>query len=225
MAETVADPPQDGRRLTSVLDLFPAGNPERSVLVYGPAMSGKRELGFELLAATEESDMRVYVMTTERARDGRAALAAATNPAVSETTTIIDCLADEDGDRTIAVDSPGDLLGISAAIARLYDGADRRDRVGSRLLVDDLSTLLFHADTDAVTRFLHPVVRKVEASGGLFVATLATDGLDAAAYRAVLGLFESRIEVRTDGEHASACRLDGEDTWYQFDPVPEGRLG
>lgn len=208
---------ENGRRLTSVTSLFPAGSPEQSVLVYGPAMSGKRALGFELLAATEASDMRVYVTTTERAATGRDALATATSPAVSETTTVIDCLAAEDSEGTIAVESPGDLLGISAAVASVYDEARRRDQVGSRLLIDDLSTLLLYAGVDAVTRFLHPVIGKVEDSGGLLVATLGTDGLDPETRRAILGLFESRIQVRTDAEHGPACRLDSEDTWYQFD--------
>ncbi|MEF8815057.1 MAG: hypothetical protein V5A55_14775 [Halovenus sp.] len=212
---------ENGQRLTSVTSLFPAGNPGESVLVYGPTMSGKRTLGFELLAATEASDMRVYVTTNERASKGRAALATATSPAVSETTTVIDCLAAEDSEGTIAVESPGDLLGISAAVSTVYDGARRRDRVGSRLLIDDVSTLLLHAGIDAVTRFLHPVIGKVEDSGGLLVATLGTDGLDPATRRAILGLFESRIEVRNHGEHGPACRLDSEDTWYQFDPLLE----
>jgi len=225
MAETVAEPSQetgDRDRPASVTELFPAGGPEQSVLVYGPAMSGKRTLGLGLLAATEESDMRVYVTTTEPADRARTALATATSPAVSATTTIVDCLAEEGDDRTIAVGSPGNLLGISAAIARVYDDADRKDRVGSRLLVDDLSTLLLHTDIGAVTRFLHPVIGKVEDSGGLLVATLGTGGLEPAQRRAILGLFESRIEVRADGGRGHVCRLDGGDTWYQFDSLLEG---
>lgn len=212
----------NSRTLTSVSELFPAGKPDGSVLVYGPAMSGKRRLGLELLAATEESDMRVYISPTEDASQVRNALAAATNRRVSESALVIGCHGDERAERTATVDSPGDLLGIAGEIARVYADAERQERVGSRLFIDDLSTLLLHTDVEAVTRFLHPVIRKVESSGGILVATLGTDGLEQAERQAILGLFDDRIEVRTEGNQSASCRLDSSETWYRFDPLPEG---
>jgi hypothetical protein len=212
----VSESAQEGES-RSVVEQFPYDKITDSVLIYGPAMSGQRRLGLELLAATgDETGQQVYITTKDRAWRARKALESVV--ADSQAPVIIDCLATEsDDDRTIPVGSPANLLEIADALATLYDDLDRSERVGSRVLFDNLTTMLLHTNLELVTRFLHPIVRYVEEQGGILIATLDTDGISAVEQRTILGLFDEHITVRTTENHGREYSIDGDQAWHQFE--------
>jgi KaiC/GvpD/RAD55 family RecA-like ATPase len=203
-----------------VVERFPHEEITDSVLIYGPAMSGQRRLGVELLARGDETGQQIYVTTTERAWRARNVLGSVT--ANSDGTVIVDCLTTEaESDRTIPIGSPANLFEIADALATLYSDLDRSEQVGSRVLIDNLATMLLHTNIERLTRFLHPVIRHVEEHGGIVIATLDTDGVSAAERQTILGLFDQHIAVRTTERHGHEYSVDDAKTWHQFEPPRE----
>ncbi len=213
----------------TVLDvLSPTGWDWGSVLVEGPAMAGKQALAVTLLTTARQAGGQPLAVTTADTADQ---LRTAYHDAGGEATdnlAVVNCLlgSDEiDDDWTRTVGSPGDFTGIAMAVSEVFDGISPQRRAGARVLVDNLATSLLYSDLEPTYRFVHALVGRVTDSDGVVIATLDTDGIETATHRALVGLFDTVIEVRqTDG--AAEFRVTGApdvtDEWHR---VPNGGVG
>ena len=193
-----------------------------SVLIMGPAISGKQSLGVELLAtATSAGGQPIAITTADTAEQMRTAYQSVGGEA-TDNLAVIDCLPgtdDSTGDEwTRAIGSPGDFTGIAMAISDVFGSISDNRRRGARVLVDNLATSLVYTDIEPLYRFLHALIGRVTDSGGAVVATLDTDGTDDADQQALVGLFETVVEVRRVDD-ASEFRIVGRedvpDTWFR----------
>lgn len=195
------------------------------VLVCGPAMSGKSRIALELLvAAVVETEGRpFYITTTGSATDARARLDARTPESASlPRPAVVACDGSPETDEfTRSVEAPGNLAGIATALTGMYDESRRSRRLGSRVLVDNLSALLAAADLEPVYRFVHALTARVEESGGQTIATLDTDGLAGGERPALMGLFDTVVEVRHRDGADPEYRLHDEDGWHGYAPPEE----
>jgi len=190
------------------------------VLLYGPAMSGKGEMGLELLVATvaETGGRPFYVSTSGSAPQARARLDARTPEGLELARPgIVGCGGGRvrGGEFTRGVGAPGDLTGIAAALSEMFEDSRRSDRLGSCVLVDSVSELLVAADLQPVCKLLHVLSTRVEAAGGTTVATLDTDGLTGPDRPALTGLFDTVVRVRRH-EGRSQYRLHADGDWHGY---------
>ncbi len=175
-----------------------------ALLVSGPAMSGKRDLLIDLLAAERsDGDERATVGVTTRLsatafeRDFVAAGGTAAELSV------VDYVSRQSGFSRVTecarrrhVSGPGDLTGIGIGVSELLRGAKRRDArpwVG----MHSLSTMTMYASVDRVFRALHVLAGQVRALDGVLVAALEGrgDGPDE-AFGALSQPFDGRLDVR-----------------------------
>ncbi len=210
--------------VTSVTERVPPTD-AGDVLVCGPAMSGKTGMALELLvAAVVETEGRPFYITTAGSATGaRARLDARTPERASlPRPAVIACDGDPTGDEfTRAVDTPGNLTGIASALTEMYDASRRSRRLGSRVLVDNVTALLVATDLEPVYRFMHALTARVADAGGQTIATLDTDGLAGGERPALTGLFDTVVEVRHPDGSDPEYRLHDGDGWHGYLPREE----
>jgi hypothetical protein len=180
-----------------------AVDPGTALLVSGPAMSGKRALVIDLLAAERPAGERATVAVTTR----RSAAAFERDYVAAGGTTdelsVVDCVTRlggfervADGPRRRYVSDPGDLTGVGIGTTELLRAADARGAT-PWLGVHSLSTMAMYATVDRVFRFLHVLAGRVRALGGVLVA--AVEGAGDADDRTLDVLsqpFDGRLDVR-----------------------------
>ncbi|MFB6159626.1 MAG: hypothetical protein ABEJ61_00430 [Haloferacaceae archaeon] len=208
-------------------------DPGTAVLVAGPAMCGKRELALDLLAADDRTDAATVFVTTRRAAPDVARGYEAAGGRV-ESLAVVDCVTRLGGFRRVTdttdrryVADPGDLTGTGIAVTEFLRQFDRESRT-PWLGVHSLSTMLMYADVRRTFRFLHVLVGRVRATGGVAVATLETATVDDRERDVIGQPFDARIEVRegVDGREVRArgaavaprewTRLPGPDEFGAF---------
>jgi hypothetical protein len=198
---------------------------ERTVVVHGPAMTGKRALAVGLLVddVVETDGRAFYVSTSDTAESARGSVLARVPEGVDiRDPVVVDATraggpgdSDYETGTTFRVDAPGDVTGIGLTLSKLYDGRPRSERLGSRVLVDNAAAMLLGSDVETVCRFVHALGRFVTDAGGGLIVTLDTDGLSAAERRQILSLFDTTVEVRKGGD--PAFRVDSAEDWHPFD--------
>jgi hypothetical protein len=190
------------------------------VLVCGPAMSGKTQMALELLvAAVVETEGRPFYLTTSgSATDARARLDARTPEGGSlPRPAVVACDGGPELDEfTRSVDTPGDLTGLATALTEMYDASRRSRRLGSRVLVDNVTALLVATDLEPVYRFMHALTVRVAEAGGQTIATLDTDGLAGGERPALTGLFDTVVEVRHPDGSDPEYRLHDSGDWHGY---------
>ncbi|WP_340100772.1 DUF7504 family protein [Salinibaculum salinum] len=211
--------PQDEATLPEVLSPDPDWS---SVLISGPAMTGKQSLGVELLAtANSAGGQPIAITTADTAEQVRTAYRTAGGEA-TDNLAVIDCLPGSEGSGddawTRAIGSPGDFTGIAMAVSDVFESVSDNRQAGARVLVDNLATSLVYTDIEPLYRFLHALVGRVTANGGAVIATLDTDGTGDAERQALVGLFDTVVEVRR-ADDATEFRVVGRedvpDHWYR----------
>jgi KaiC/GvpD/RAD55 family RecA-like ATPase len=212
--------PQDEATLSEVLSPDPDWG---SVLISGPAMTGKQSLGVELLAtANSAGGQPIAITAADTAEQMRTAYLTAGGEA-TDNLAVIDCLpgTDESGTDawTRSIGSPGDFTGIAMAVSDVFKNISENRQSGARVLVDNLATSLVYTDIKPLYRFLHALVGRVTANGGAVIATLDTDGTGDAERQALVGLFDTVVEVRR-ADDATKFRVVGRedvpDHWHYY---------
>jgi hypothetical protein len=198
--------------------------PGETVLLAGPALTGKRQLLFDLLG--ESADQSAILVSTKRdAGRFRREFSAGVTDGEDWDTRVVDCVSKgrnfrdvRDDDGTKYVSSPGDLTGIGIAASgfmREFYHADREARVG----LHTLSTLLMYSDLQRVFQFSHVMTGRMEASGFAGVFTLDTTTRTSEAVDVLKGMFDAFVEVR-DTEDIPQLRVRGSDLgprrWTSF---------
>lgn len=200
-------------------------DPGTNLLIAGQAVTGKRELSLELLAAGhEDGDGMLFIMTSESAvvviedLDRR-------HPTLDRKRIgVIDCLGNKNQTiedvATKSLSSPRDLTGISTAAAKLLQ--DFSDQGVSRVRhgLISVSTLLEYLDLDTVFKFLHIYTRRINDTQGLGIFTIDSTAHDPQMINTLTSEFDGVIELRQADTGGREMRIQGladiADTWCTF---------
>ncbi|MFC7250369.1 RAD55 family ATPase [Halomicroarcula sp. GCM10025324] len=216
--------------LSSVLDFEELRDvrPGSSILLSGPAMSGKQRLAYDILM--------------DGARDGEGAVVVSTNdsaPAIAEEFQtgvpdladsqlgIVDCRGEggteadaPDGTFVHKVSSPGDLTGIGIGITKALEGLHTSGRTSGRLALVSLSTMLTYTDKKTVFKFCHVLSSRLDTADYVGVFTIDSGAHDTQTLQVIKQAFDGLIEVReaeAGGREARVLGLASEPTaWKQL---------
>lgn len=181
------------------VEALPAGT---NVLITGPAMVGKRELAFQLLAAGHEEGEGVLCVTTSASASSMLDEFERRVPTLDrDRVAIVDCSGGDSQDaiREIAterVSSPGDLTGISISTAKLVRRFSDLDVSEIRHGLVSVSTLIQYIDLNTVFKFLHIYTSRIEDTGGLGIFTLDSTSHDPKTVNTITSEFDCVIELR-----------------------------
>jgi len=183
----------------------------KSVLVRGPAMSGKYDLLLRLLGSL--ADCSIFVSTSRQSRGAREDFAAYGDP---DCFGVVDCAsrvqgqANGGGELVRYASSPKNLTEVGVKFTDLVDQFqdDGVEHVAVGLY--SLSELLMYSDTEQVYQFLRVLLAE---AGGMGWPTVAVIDDDAAGEQAVSTLtqpFDAVITTRRDDDGRSFRYRDAE---------------
>lgn len=199
-------------------------DPGTSVLLAGPAMTGKRRLMFALVGGSRD-EAAILVGTKHDADRFRRDFTDALPEPAGWDVRVIDCVTKGRGMRRVSdsettkyVTNAGDLTGIGIATSgfmREFYHADVEARFG----LHSLSTLLMYADLQRVFQFSHVMTGRMSTSGISGVFSLDTTSRDSESLDVLKGLFDTLVEVR-DTDDGPEVRVRGGDfgprQWMPF---------
>lgn len=178
-----------------------------SLLIAGPAMSGKQALALDLLAAgLDLDDGLLIISTSDGARSCLDDLERRVPSFDPDQVGVIDCSGSSQQAvireaATESVSSPGDLTGISIGTAKLMQRFTNREISQVRHGLVSVSTLLQYLDLDTVFKFLHIYTQRIDDTEGLGIFTVDNAAHDPQVVNTITSEFDGVIELReTDGE-------------------------
>ncbi|MEF8776315.1 MAG: hypothetical protein V5A43_07410 [Haloarculaceae archaeon] len=226
MAETT-DPMYD---LSGVLDVEDMASVEagRSLLVTGPAMSGKEAFVLDALGdGLTAGETAIAVTTDSPVSTVIAGLEARVEDIDHRRVGVIDCRADSESAGAEAdsegyvhhVRAPSDLTGIGIGITngfeRFSDKGYDRGRVG----LTSLSTMLTYTDRRTVFKFCHVLSSRLDNSEYVGLFTIDDTAHDDQTMGVLKQAFDGMIEIRADDDLREA-RVRGlgpePSDWVQF---------
>lgn len=194
-----------------ITDVLPVGTaselpPGTSLLIAGPAMSGKQSLALDLLAAELDWDKGLLVISTRKNAEACIDELERREPMLDRAQVgVVDCSGSSQQQALQAVatqhvSSPGDLTGISIGTAKLMQRFAERDISHVRHGLVSVSTLLQYLGLDTVFKFLHIYTQRIDDTGGLGVFTLDNVAHDPQTVNTITGEFDVVIELsETEG--------------------------
>lgn len=198
---------ESGVRLETLLPPATLREERAHVLIVGPALSGKLDVGLELLAAVAQDGDAICVSTTDHVDQIQAAYDEAGGAV--DALGVVDATAGVTNrqEGVFSVSTPGDLTGIGVAIAQ---ASDATDDPAPPVLLDSLSALLMYNDADTVYQFAESVRTQTRSGAGVTISTLNTDALDDPDRNRLLGLASVVVEMRIteDGRREFQLRDD-----------------
>ena len=182
-------------------------DPGSNVLLAGAPLTGKRELGLDVLAeGTRDGEGAIMVTTKDSAdrlldRFGRRVSYEGKPVAVVDTVTHQHGVGDELGEGVKYTSSPVDLTGIGIKFSEfLEEFSKERGLERNRVLFHSLSTLLMYTDLQTVFRFLHVFTGRVQSVDGLGLYCIDSTAHDDRTMNTLKQLFDGVVETREDGE-------------------------
>jgi len=212
--------------LTSVLefDALSQVRPGSSILISGPAMSGKQRLAYDILAdGMDGGDGAVVVTTGDGAGDVVEEFRSLVPDMDDAQLGVIDCRGDG-GDQEVGnahvhhVSSPGDLTGIGIGITKALEGLHNAGNDRGRLALISLSTMLTYTDKKTVFKFCHVLSSRLDSAGYIGVFTIDSGAHDDQTLQVIKQAFDGMIDVRDaegGGREARVLGLAGEPTDWQ----------
>ncbi|AWB26251.1 DUF7504 family protein [Halococcoides cellulosivorans] len=198
---------ESGVRLETLLSPATLREKRSHVLIVGPALSGKLDVGLELLAAVAQDGDAISVSTTDPADQVQAEYDAAGGAV--DALSVVDATAGvtNRSEEVYSVSTPGDLTGIGIAIAQATDAVEDP---APPVLIDSLSALLMYNDAETVYQFAESVRTQTRGGAGVTISTLNTDALDDPDRNRLLGLASVVVETRIteDGRREFQVRDD-----------------
>jgi len=196
----------------SVTDVLPVDfddiDPGMNILISGPAMSGKRQLAFDLLAPdAATADPIVVVTTDDPASRIRTQFEDRGVRLDASAFRVVDASGapGEDDPEVHRVNSPADLTGMGVAFTKAVDEMGTPDRL--RLGFVSISTLLQYVDAERAFSFLHVLSRRTSAAGYLGVYTIDPTTHEDRFVNVVTSIFDAAIELREeDGDRQVRVR-------------------
>lgn len=200
-----------------VSDVLPVSNLDAgtSILVSGPARSGKTHLGTRILASASQNGEGALVITT----DGNADRILETyrdeggGDGGDGSLHFVDCSgsgvappSDLPSDRFETVSSPRDMTGVGVAFEKYSKKVGERVD-GTRVMYDSLTTLLQYVDRQRAYRFLDVLTGRFSAEGNLSVFTVDGGTIDDKTSHMFMHEFDIEIRLRVeDGTHELSVR-------------------
>jgi KaiC/GvpD/RAD55 family RecA-like ATPase len=191
--------------LTNVLDIeaLEGVRPGSNILISGPAMTGKDDLAYDILAdGTQQGQGAVIVSTGDRADNVIANFRDRTGSDAIRLG-VVDCVSDGSGNGTPGdgvyvhhVSSPGDLTGIGIGITKALEGLHESGADQGRLALSSLSTMLTYTDRKTVFKFCHVLSSRLDAAGYLGMFTIDSAAHDEQTLQVIKQAFDGMIEVR-----------------------------
>ncbi|MFB6224222.1 MAG: RAD55 family ATPase [Haloarcula sp.] len=214
--------------LTSVLafDALSEVRPGSSILISGPAMSGKERLAYDILADGMRDDDGGVVVTTGDGAGNVVEEFRSLVPDIDESQFgVIDCRGDGSNDvDTVGdayihhVSSPGDLTGIGIGITKALEGLHNAGNERGRLALVSLSTMLTYTDKKTVFKFCHVLSSRLDSAGYIGMFTIDSGAHDDQTLQVIKQAFDGMIDVRDaegGGREARVLGLAGEPTDWQ----------
>jgi KaiC/GvpD/RAD55 family RecA-like ATPase len=214
--------------LTSVLefDALSEVRPGSSILISGPAMSGKERLAYDVLADGLRRGNGAVVVTTG---DGAGSVVEEFRSLVPDLDDsqlgVIDCRGEGGTDEAAIgnahahhVSSPGDLTGIGIGITKALEGLHNAGNEQGRLALVSLSTMLTYTDKKTVFKFCHVLSSRLDSAGYIGVFTIDSGAHDDQTLQVIKQAFDGMIDVRDaegGGREARVLGLAGEPTDWQ----------
>ena len=177
-----------------------------NVLVVGPAMSGKRELAYDILGHGADTGAGTIVVSNQ---DSAERILQMYGPRIDRddgTLGIIDCVTKHQGQGTISdsdriryASSPADMTGIGIKFTELIEefyaerGIER-----NVVLFDSVTTLLMYSDLETVFRFLHVFTSRVGNADAMGLFLLQEDAHDERVMGTLNQLFDGVIRTNAD---------------------------
>ncbi|MEF8782923.1 MAG: hypothetical protein V5A39_07975 [Haloarculaceae archaeon] len=197
--------------IADVIDVEEASSirPGSSILVTGPAMTGKKDLLFEVLAdGARDGEGVVAVTTGDRAEVVVDDIESRAPDADGHQFGVIDCRS-ESGREEVELDSgayihrvssPGDMTGIGIGITKCFDRLHDVGIDGGRLALASLSTMLTYSDQQTVFKFCHVLSSRIDSAEFLGVFTIDASAHDEQTLQVIKQAFDGVVEIReSDG--------------------------
>ncbi|WP_248897094.1 RAD55 family ATPase [Haloplanus halobius] len=200
-------------------DLGPPLNAEvdegTNLLLSGPALTGKKELAFDILTTGVRNDEGAIVVSNT---DGAKRVFEAFSERIDyedRPLAVVDCVTRQQGVSDIRDDprirytsSPVDMTGVGIKFSELLqEFYEERGIERNRVFLDSLSTLLMYSDLQTVFRFLHVFTGRVQSVDGLGLYAIDSSAHDDKTMNTLKQLFDGVIETREDAE--PTARLPG----------------
>ena len=206
-------------------DVLSSVQPGTSLLIAGPAMSGKDDLALEMLQdGARHGEGAVVVSTNDNAADIVDDFSAGVPELDDSQLGVIDCRGDAgsdgatpDGVYVHHVSSPGDLTGIGIGITKALEGLHNNGREQGRLALYSLSTMLTYTDKKTVFKLCHILSSRLDAAGYIGVFTIDSGAHDDQTLQVIKQAFDGLVEIReTDGtRQARVLGLTSDPTDWQ----------
>lgn len=200
--------------------------PGSSLLIAGPAMSGKQDIALDLLAAGQPGKNGLLIVSTSESANSCIEKLEQRVPTIDrDRVGVVDCSgsSQQEAIREVAtqrVSSPGDLTGISIATAKLMEQLAHQDISGVRHGLVSVSTLLQYLELDTVFKFLHIYTRRINDTGGLGIFTVDNAAHDQQTISTITNEFDGVIELRESESGAREMRIlgmaDAARTWHPY---------
>jgi KaiC/GvpD/RAD55 family RecA-like ATPase len=185
-------------------------DPGTSLLIAGPPMSGKRQIGLDVLAAGSAVGDGAIVVTTkddaERILENFHSSAGDVD-ADAANFGVVDCVSRQQGVEELTdarvryVSSPEDMTGIGIEFSELLEEFHaNRGLEGNRVLFHSITALLLYSNPETVFRFLHVFTGRIRSVGGLGVFVIESTVHDDQTMGTIQQLFDGVIEVTENAE-------------------------
>jgi len=198
-------------------DALTSVRPGSNILVSGPAMTGKADLAFTMLADGSRRDEGALVMTTgDRADEVLDDYRARVDDLDESRVAVVDCRGEgsrssertPDGAYVHHVSSPGDLTGIGIGITKSLETLANNGADDGRFALDSLSTMLTYTDRKTVFKFCHVLSSRFDSAGYVGLFTIDSEAHDDQTIQVIKQAFDGMIEIR-DHEGTRQARLLG----------------
>lgn len=191
--------------------------PGSSILISGPAMTGKQQLAYDILAdGAEHGDGTVVVTTSDSAATVANDFKERVPSLQGSQLSIVDCRGEGQSDETPItgvsvhqVSSPGDLTGIGIGITKALEGLHNSGRERGRLALISLSTMLTYTDKKTVFKFCHVLASRLDTADYIGVFTIDSGAHDKQTIQVIKQAFDGLIEVRDGDSGGREARVMG----------------
>jgi len=179
-----------------------------NLLLSGPALTGKKQLAFDILAAgVHDGEGAIIVSNTDGAKRVFEALEDRVDY-IDRPVAVVDCVTRQQGVSEARDDaqvrytsSPVDMTGVGIKFSELLEEFYERQAIErNRVFLDSLSTLLMYSDLQTVFRFLHVFTGRVQSVDGLGLYAIDSTAHDDKTMNTLKQLFDGVIETHEDGE-------------------------
>lgn len=182
-------------------------DPGTNLLLSGPPMSGKTDVGFEVLREGASRGEGAIVVTNQDGADR----VHADHPDLFEHDApvgIVDCVSRNqsggsvsEGDLVQYASSPEDMTGIGIRFSELLeDFYGERGVTRNRVLFVSVSTLLLYSNLQTVFRFLHVFTSRIQNADALGLFVVQSDAHEDQEMNTISQLFDGYVRTDADGE-------------------------